>query len=111
MCPWRVEPSVWRERRTERGRGTTKLKTIAKRSETSKGLDLVFFGDTEGPKEPRNGFTLRVDNCPPQQVVRRKLEPYAHMKLNSVSNLGYLRNESICSLEKETHIVLSALTL
>lgn len=54
-----VEPSVWeRERRTEGGRGTMKPKRIAKRCEVSKGLDLIFSGDTEGPKEPRNRGSL-----------------------------------------------------
>lgn len=53
-----VEPFVWRERRTEGGRGTRKSKRIAKRCEASKGLDLIFSGDTEGPKESRNRGSL-----------------------------------------------------
>lgn len=53
-----VEPSVWRERKTEGCQGPTKLKRIAKRCEASKGLDQIFFGDTEGPKEPRNRGSL-----------------------------------------------------
>lgn len=53
-----VEPSVWRERRTEGGRGTMKPKRTAKRCEASEGLDLIFSEDTEGPKEPRNRRSL-----------------------------------------------------